>query len=171
MIKSKYLYVIFAVFQLVLLGSSQALGQKRNKKTGRQVEALMKEKRSRTLIEQKIDSQLLQAIKEFSGKKMAKGAHLEPSNVHADKNGNLAVDISAKISDELLEKIKELGGQIIFPSRQYNTVRAQVHITKIIIIAAYEEVKFVQAAMLPLSSDGGTSQINFAGKNSETSGN
>lgn len=152
--KKNILYTFIIIFELIFLAATHALAQNRNKKTSRQIEALIKEKNSRSLPEQKIDSQLLQAIKESSGKKLAEGADLEPANIYIDKDGNIKVDISAKISDELLDNIKKLGGQVIYQSRQYNTVRAKVPIAKIETIAAYEQVKFIQAAV-PSSTSAG----------------
>jgi hypothetical protein len=135
---------------LTLVAANHALAQNRNKKRLRQADALISEKQSRTPIERKIDSQLLQAVREYQGKKMAWKTELEPANVYADKNGNLDVDISATVSDQLLSNIKALGGVIIFPSVQYHTIRARVSITKVEKIAALEPVRFIQPAVLPV---------------------
>lgn len=134
---------------LIFAGITRVLAQDQHRKGPEQADSLLHEKKSRSAVERKISSQLLQAIKEYSGKKLAEGTQLEPADVHADRKGNLMVDISATVTDELLANIKMLGGQIIFPSKQYNTIRAQVPISSIEKIAAYEVVKFIKAAVLP----------------------
>src|SRR5215472_11271548 len=88
-----------------------------------QIVALETEKSSRTPTEQKIDSQLLQALRESRGRQMTAGVHLERANVNADNGGNLKVDIDADVTDDLITRIEGLGGQIIYPSWQYGTIR------------------------------------------------
>ena len=131
--------------------ASQSQKTKVNTKdsAAKQIEALEKEKQSRTPVERKIDSQLLQAIKEKNGEKMAPGVDLEPANVNADASGNLEVDISADVTDSLLNNIKKLGGKIIYPSKEYHTIRARINLSVIKTIAAYTSVKFIAPAAQP----------------------
>src|SRR5215471_10333969 len=112
-----------------------------------QIVALEMEKSNRTPAEQKIDSQLLQALRESRGQKMASAANLAPANVGSDSDGNVKVDIAADVTDDLIIRIESLGGQIIFPSWQYHTIRAQVSLANVETIAAYPEVTFIQPAV------------------------
>lgn len=57
-----------------------------------------------------MDSRLLQAARESRGLKMVAGVNLEAANVHAEKNGKVQVDISAEVTDELINKITINGG-------------------------------------------------------------
>src|SRR4051812_5258302 len=118
-----------------------------NQQTLKQIELLQQEKRLRTPIEQKIDSRLLQAVREKLGQAMAKGVQLEPAKINADNLGNLTVDINADVSDQLLVKIQQLGGNIIFPSAEYHTIRATINLSMVKTIAAYPEVKFIEPAV------------------------
>ncbi len=115
--------------------------------TLQQIAALEAEKSSRTPAEQKIDSQLLQAIRESRGQQMASGIHLDRANVKADDAGRLEVDIATSVNDDLLSKIEGLGGEILSPSWEYKTVRARVSLSAIEAIAAFSEVRFVQPAV------------------------
>src|SRR5207253_10566170 len=115
--------------------------------TMQQIAALESEKTSRTPIEQKIDSQLLQAIRESRGQQMATGVHLDRANVKADDAGRLEIDISTAVNDDLLSKIEGLGGEIIYPSWEYKTVRARVNLSVVEAIADLPEVRFVQPAV------------------------
>jgi hypothetical protein len=125
-------------------------------KTARQLELLNKEKKSRNAVEQKIDSRLLQAIREKQGKKMAQGTELEPVNVNVDTKGNLEVDIKADVTDALLKKIVETGGRIIFPSKQYHTIRASINLLMAERIASFKEVKFIAPGSMPQLNRGTT---------------
>ena len=121
----------------------------------RQISALITEKESRTPTEQKIDSQLLQAIRESRGQQMAPGANLEPADVRVQADGRLLVDIDAVVSDPLIVRIEALGGQIVYPSFRYNTIRATVDLQAVDAIAAFPEVKFVKPAERSMKSGSG----------------
>src|SRR5438552_10069000 len=115
--------------------------------TLQQIAALEAEKTSRTAVQQKIDSQLLQAIRESRGQQMATGVQLDRANVKADDSGRLEVDISTAVNDDLLSKIEGLGGEIIYPSWEYKTVRARVNLSAVEAIAGLAEVRFIQPAV------------------------
>src|SRR5437588_1823708 len=115
--------------------------------TLQQIAALEAEKTSRTAVQQKIDSQLLQAVRESRGQQMATGVQLDRANVNADDAGRLEVDISTAVNDDLLSKIEGLGGEIIYPSWEYKTVRARVNLSVVEAIADLPEVRFVQPAV------------------------
>src|SRR5258708_1886532 len=78
---------------------------------------------------------------------MSAGVNLIKADVKADDTGNLAVDLSAKVSDALIAKIQNSGGRIIYSSPRYNTVRAQIKLTDVENIAGYPEVTFIQPAV------------------------
>src|SRR5581483_6153942 len=113
----------------------------------RQIAALLAEKESRTPAQKKIDSQLLQAFRESRGQQMAAGVSLAPSAVQAEKSGMLMVDISADVTDSLIERIKSTGGEIVYPSAEYKTIRARINLSDVETIAGYSEVRFIQAAI------------------------
>ncbi len=115
--------------------------------TMKQIQSLLDEKNNRTPAQKKIDSRLLQAIRENSGLRMVKDVQLEPVDVHADKSGHLKVDIKADITDAFLQKIKALGGTVIFASPQYHTVRAMLSLPVVESLAGNPEVKFVEPAV------------------------
>ena len=111
-----------------------------------QIETILKEKNLRTPIEQKVDSRLLQAVREKAGIQMAKGLVLDKAFVNADNIGNLAVDISATVTDDLLVRLEKLGVKIIFPSAEYHTIRATANLSIVKTIAAFTDVRFIEPA-------------------------
>lgn len=96
-------------------------------------------------VQQKIDSRLFQAVRESRGEQMDAGV-LRLAKVIADNKGNLMVDIQADVNDVLLRKIEALGGKIIYPSKRYHTIRAQVNLSMVETIAGYPDVKFIEPA-------------------------
>src|SRR6266567_4153753 len=136
-----------------IAGSSKKDEQKASQRgdispeTLQQIAALEAEKTSRTASEQKIDSQLLQAIRESRGQQMATGVQLDRANVKADDAGRVEVDISTAVNDDLLSKIEGLGGEIIYPSWEYKTVRVRVNLSAVETIARFSEVRFIQPAV------------------------
>ena len=132
---------------MVLLFGSQHSFSQVSDATMQQIQTLLKEKNSRSPLQQKIDSRLLQAVREERGEPMAAGINLTRSNVNADAAGMLKVDISATVTDALLSKITALGGSIIYPSVRYHTVRATINLKMVETIAAYPEVTFIKPAV------------------------
>ena len=138
------LFICASVVLIILLTHNAFAQTKPN--TSRQIKLLIKEKKSRTAVEQKIDSRLLQALKQQQGKKTGNGINAEPVDVNADSKGNLEVDITADVTDSLINRIKTAGGLIIYPSKQYHTIRAKINLSMVAKIAAYPEVKFIEPA-------------------------
>lgn len=135
------------IFSIGLFFFSKSFGQVRPE-TVRQIQSLLQEKEARTPAQQKMDSRLIQAAREHRGQKMVEGVDLLPANVNADEAGTLKVDINGSITDALLEKIRSLGGEIIFPSKEYRSLRARVNLSDVETIAAFPEVSFIQPAVL-----------------------
>ncbi len=152
-------YTIFSIVFLFGFFSVYRATAQVKKETLNQIEALLKEKNLRTPIEQKIDSRLLQAVRERIGQQMVKGLRLDPANVNADRLGNLEVDITAAVTDELLVKLDKLGAKIIFSSVEYHSIRATVNLSMVKAIAAYDEVRFVQPAVLYELVDAAANQL------------
>ncbi|HVF55668.1 MAG TPA: Calx-beta domain-containing protein [Pyrinomonadaceae bacterium] len=110
----------------------------------KQIAALQEEKRSRTPEQQKIDSQLLYAIKmRRNDPAMAALPTLE-TGVTANAKGRTVVDITANVSDSYLGQLKANGATIIDSLPQYRSVRAEVSLDALERIAAFSETIFIQ---------------------------
>ncbi len=141
-----YLNFLFA-FTLVLSLLNPASAQI-NSKTLHDIQLLLQEKESRTPAQKKMDSRLLQAAREKRGQKMAQGVDLVAADVHAEKDGRVKVDISADVTDELISKIRSVGGEILFSSKEYHSIRALINLSTAETIAGYNEVRFIEPAAL-----------------------
>lgn len=110
----------------------------------RQIEALIKEKESRTPAEAKIDSQLLYQVKMSRGQNIADGIQKLETGIKVDDKGIVAVDIRASVDDALLETLRKMGASIINSSGEYRTINARIPIGQIESIAAMDKVTFIQ---------------------------
>jgi hypothetical protein len=117
-----------------------------------QIESLEAEKNRRNAVERKIDSQLLQAVRESRGERMTPDANLEPVHLDVDARGKVNVDITTSVTPATLEKLRKLGAEISFSSAEYKTVRARVPFSKVESIAGIKEVTFIKPAVRALNN-------------------
>ncbi len=143
-------------FSFILLQSFSQVTQA----TLQQIQSLLAEKSNRTPAQRKIDSRLLQAVRENRGEKMAADVTLDAAKVDADFAGVLKVDISANITDAFLAELTALGAKIIYASPKYNTVRATISLKSVETIAGYTGVKFVEPAVKSMVVDAGMNKQN-----------
>jgi len=115
-------------------------------RVARQINSLIQEKESRTSAQRKIDSQLLYAAKQNRGDKITDDVDTLEVNVAADEKGNVAVDIRANVTRDLLKSIMKLGGDVIFSSSKYNSVTARLPLQALEEIASSEDVTFIYPA-------------------------
>lgn len=162
--KQRFYVRFLTLFSFLLLTGSAVLAQLQPA-TMRQIQSLLAEKESRTAVQRKISSQLLQASREARGQKMAADVDLEAAPVKADKRGIVQVDITARVTAELINKIRSGGGKIIYASAQFNSIRAELNVSNVETIAAYKEVKFVKPAARAKTVGSG-----FAGTGGKPSG-
>ena len=121
--------------------------------TKSQLYELMLEKQSRTPVQQKIDSQLLMAVKMKRHQEVAPGIATMKTDVAYDSEGRAEVDISGEVTGNLFETILKGGGQVANSYPQFKAVRAYVPLESLESIADLSEVRFIsRAAEAELSS-------------------
>jgi hypothetical protein len=142
---------------VALVGASPARvvgnfgGGKMGERAGRKAQEIRDEKESRTPAQQKIDSQLLYAIKQRRGE--TQGIPVEPIELDLDAKGRALVDITAKVTTRLISKIRKLGGSVISKSETYQTVRARMKPEKLEALAAAADVRFIAPAYEPMNNN------------------
>ncbi|HLR04821.1 MAG TPA: hypothetical protein VK117_03350, partial [Pyrinomonadaceae bacterium] len=109
-----------------------------------QIQALEVDKESRTPAQQKIDSQLLYAIKMRRGQGVAAGVQTLAVDVGADDTGVVTVDVTAIVDEQLLRDLNGLGAEVsnVFP--QYHSLRVVASLDQLETIADYPQVRFIQ---------------------------
>jgi Subtilase family len=109
-----------------------------------QIEALIREKKSRAGAQQKMDSQLVYEFKMRRGAMIAEGVRTLETDLPYDGQGKVVLDLKARVSDALLNQLKTYGADIVASVPEYSSIRIQVVIDQIEAIAALPDVIYVQ---------------------------
>ena len=112
------------------------------------IATLENEKENRTAAQQKLDSDLVLALKQHRHEPPFDQAGAVEPSLTIEPDGRVLVDLDATVSAELLAYIKQGGGRVInsFPSAR--SVRALVPLTQLEDLAARTDVKFISPAAL-----------------------
>ena len=108
-----------------------------------QIGTLLQEKGRRTGDQQKLNSHLWYALQASRGRALAGLSEVYASAIDAvapDGSGRAKVDISATVSDDLLDQIRALGGSVLFASAQDRSILAIVPLTSLERLAANPNV-------------------------------
>ena len=105
--------------------------EKVSPEAARQIEALTKEKKSRSKAQEKIEARLLHEIKKQRGEPLAEGVMTLSTGVKVDSEGYVEVEISANVSDKLINTLKKAGTEIIAVFPQYHSIVARMPIDSI----------------------------------------
>ncbi len=117
-------------------------------KARRQAQEVLDEKSSRTAAQKKIDSQLLNALKQKRGE--TRGVPTERIKLDLDQKGRALVDITGSVSPQLTSQIRKLGGIVISQEAAYHTMRARLALEKMEALAARKDVSFIAPAAQPM---------------------
>ena len=132
---SKKLFTVLCVTFTVLFATLPVSAQLREDRDPRmridrnaavQIEELLAEKEHRTKAQQKIDSQLIYAMKLHRGQRITPHVEFLETTVETDLEGLTIVDISAAVTDQLLNDLGALGAHILSYFPRYNAVQAAV---------------------------------------------
>jgi uncharacterized repeat protein (TIGR01451 family) len=117
----------------------------------RQIQALLQEKESRTPVQQRIDSHLLQALKMNRNEPVAEGIEKLETGISVDTDGMSLVDIKASVNRQLLARIRRMGAEII---NSFDAdIRARVPLAQLETLASLPGVTFIRPADLGMTSD------------------
>ena len=111
-----------------------------------EIAALLQEKAGRTSAQQKMDSQLVHALKKNRGEPFAPGAPNVQVDVKIEPDGRVLVDMDATVTPELLALIQAGGGQVINSFGQYRAIRALVTLTQLETLAGSTNVSYIRRA-------------------------
>ena len=122
-----------------------------------QISALLQEKQSRTAAQKKINSQLLYAMKARRGESLtARGeVHTLSSAMDVakiDEGGRVSVDIKSASGRQLLETIKDLGGEVIYSSGKVGAIRALLPLDSLEKLAGHPDVKSISPAAIAFTN-------------------
>lgn len=136
-----------SVYALSSLNSLSA--QKIQESALRQIQSLIAEKESRTPAQQKLNSQLWYAIKLEKGQPITEDVPTLQVNVNKNATGKVMVEITARVTNQVLTAIKTAGGEITFQSALFNSITALVPILQLEQLASNPDVKFITPYIPP----------------------
>jgi len=100
------------------------------------------EKEARTAAQQKIDSQILQEIYRKRGQ-TDKLVSREPTLVRVDTRGRALIDIRAKVTTDLVTRVKKRGGVIVSTDVKYDSIIVRVPLLEIERLASDPAVRSI----------------------------
>ena len=152
-----------AIFAPIVLKSSAQQVQPQSRDTlspmaQAQINALLAEKESRTPAQQKIDSNLLDTMRMSKGQMVAEGIATIQTGIKVEADGRTTVEIIADVTDELLDQIRNFGGEVLTSFPEYHEVRARLPISSLEVLASLDAVTFINPPF----------RVDVARSNSET---
>ena len=154
--RSRIKFVFVALCAVVLVGGTTLLAQRFPAASAApqsdgisaealaQIEALIREKESRSPTERKLDSQLIYELKMDRGENIANGIRSLETDVPVTVTGRTEVDITANVSDVLLDQLRSHGVEIVNTVVEESSIRARVDLDQLETIAALPDIKFIQ---------------------------
>ncbi len=132
--------------------SANAQSAKLSSATLNQIAAIAADKATRTVAQQKMDSQLIYAARENHRLAAVSRAPQLRADVRLEADGRVKVDIRAVVTATLLQQITNSGGQVIslFPS--LHRIEALLPLSAIESLAARNDVIFIQRAARPINN-------------------
>jgi hypothetical protein len=140
---------------VTLLGAAQVAaqpaqaGQGISQTASDQIQKLLEEKATRSPAQRKIGSNLLLDPAAPRGRAMHGAVPQLRSGVEVDAAGATVVDINGEVTDQLLARIEEVGGEVISSFPQYQAVRARLPLNRLEEVAELDEVRSIRAAIEP----------------------
>ncbi|HEX2269215.1 MAG TPA: S8 family serine peptidase, partial [Pyrinomonadaceae bacterium] len=122
-----------------------------------QIDALIREKESRTDAQKKLDSQLIYQTRIARGQAVADSVSTLQTDVVVDDQGKTTVDIAATVTNDLVATLQTHGAEII--SARNNSIRALVPLESLETIAALEDVRFVQPKQEAMTASEGARMV------------
>src|ERR1043166_4855961 len=96
-----------------------------------QIQNILAEKRSRTSTQIKLDPTLLYTARTAAGLSTGTVSDVVAPTATLDTSGRVQADIRAAVSDALLVRIQNLGGEIVSAFPQYGAIRANLPILQV----------------------------------------
>jgi subtilisin family serine protease len=123
-----------------------------------QISELLQEKATRTAVERKLGSNLLFARKRIRREAIAPGVQSLRSRVRRDAAQRVLVDVSATVTAQVLDRIAEVGGEMVTSFPQYGAIRAWLPFDRLEDVAVMVEVRAIRQAADPVTQQLTTSE-------------
>src|SRR5579885_452634 len=142
--------VLLLLLAAVLVMPSRSVAQSISSSAINQILEIEAKKAARTPAQRKIDSQLLGASQAMSARQAMPGDSVVSARIPLQSDGTILLDIKADVSDQLLARIRSLGGTVINAFGKYKSIRAALPPNQIEQLASASEVRFIRPAEEPI---------------------
>ncbi len=115
----------------------------RDSSIAKQIALFQQEKAARTPVQQKIDSNILFTVRMLRGQAPVPGVPVLYTGVDLDANDNVAVDIVANVTDDLLSRLNGAGAVVLQANGTLRSLRALIPPGQIESIASSPDVIFI----------------------------
>jgi len=115
-----------------------------------QIQALLQEEAARTPAQRKVSSHLIYARKRIRREAIAPGVRSLRSRVRTDAAQRVLVDVSAVVTDQVLQKIADVGGEVVSSFPQYAAIRAWLPLDRLEEVADLPDVRTIRRAAEPI---------------------
>ena len=147
------LYLTLFSVALIFSSADELFAQEVKESALKQIQSLIDEKESRTPAQQKINSQLLYALKMSRGQAISTEVATLNVNITKDAAGLALVDIKGTIDNALIKTINSLGGKILFSSEKFNIINAAIPLQALEPIASLVQVRSINMPLPPSHAD------------------
>jgi Subtilase family/Fibronectin type III domain len=145
------------VAQFFFLAIPPAHGQQLSSNAMSQIGSLLSEKRSRTPVEQKVDSNLLFAARAIA-QRTTQSATAVPTFVrtfiaeNVEAGDLIPVTIRANVTEDLLSTLAGAGALDVAAFPRFDTVTAKLPVSELLVVAAHADVRFIRPRERPMTN-------------------
>ena len=132
------------LWSILISGIAAAQQLQMSHEAMQQIQALVDEKAARTPAQQKIDTNLLLEMKLRRGDRIWQAVPELQTSIALDAEGKTLVDITAEVTQEVLDEIVALGGEVVSSFVQYHAIRARIPLDQIETLARLPQVKSIR---------------------------
>jgi len=136
------LTLVFGAFRPALAAPAESIGGN----ALQQIAAMEVEKATRTPAQRKLDSQFVYQLKLNRHELVPLLATNLHPRIKFEADSRIAVDIDATVTDNLLQQIRQAGGEVVTSVPRFHSIRALVPLDALESLAALTNVNFIQRA-------------------------
>lgn len=154
---NQFLLILFLSILFLNFSSAQDLSQNAQ----RQLKSLMDEKESRTLDQQKINSQIWYSYIMDGGKKITPEVPTLRTGIRKDADGMIKTNITAEVSPQLLKELEQYGCRILQSYVEHNLIVAMIPLESVEDIARTETIRYINLWVSPVLNSNHAENLNM----------
>ncbi|HVG33293.1 MAG TPA: hypothetical protein VM911_09440, partial [Pyrinomonadaceae bacterium] len=125
-------------------GSNGQGAEHMSERARHQIESLINEKATRSRGRKKMDSRLIYGLKKHRRERITDEVESLEVSLPLNSRGEVVVDITATVDNQLLDKLKNAGVRVISSFAEYHSIRASISLDAIDVVADFPEITYIQ---------------------------